>query len=148
MPSVQRSVVIARPVDEVFGYFADPMTGTEWRTALAEVSAEGPVAVGTIFRQRVSGPGGRTVPADIRMTALEPGRRVAFVGVAGPLRPEVAYDFEPVEGGTKVTFSLSAALSGPKKLFLGPIVQKSMEAEVAGLDTAKRILEGRPPPHG
>ena len=148
MPSVQRSVVIARPVDEVFGYFADPMTGTEWRTALAEISAEGPVAVGTIFRQRVSGPGGRTVPADIRMTALEPGRRVAFVGVAGPLRPEVAYDFEPVEGGTKVTFSLSAPLTGPKKLFLGPIVQKSMEAEVAGLDTAKRILEGRPPPHG
>ena len=39
MPSVQRSVVIARPVDEVFGYFADPMTGKEWRTALAEVSA-------------------------------------------------------------------------------------------------------------
>jgi uncharacterized protein YndB with AHSA1/START domain len=144
MPSVQRSIVIARPVDEVFDYFADPTTGTEWRSSLAEVSAEGPVAVGTVFRQRVSGPGGRTVPADIRMTTYEPGRTVAFVGVAGPLRPDVAYDFEPVEGGTKVTFSISAPLSGAKKLFLGPIVQKSMEAELAGLDTAKRILEARP----
>lgn len=144
MPSAQRSVVIARPADEVFAFFADPTTGTQWRSGLSEVSAEGPVAVGTIFRQRVSGPGGRTVPADIRLTELDPGRRVAFVGVAGPLRPDVAYDFEPVEGGTQVTFSISARLSGPKKILLGPIVQKTMEAEVARLDEAKRLLEARP----
>lgn len=141
MPSVQRSVVIARPVDEVFAFFADPTKGLTWRPALVEASADGPVAIGTVFRQRVAGPGGRTVPADIRLTELDPGRRVAFVGVAGPLRPDVSYDFEPVEGGTNVTFSISAPLSGPKKLFLGPIVQKSMAAEVAGLDTAKRLLE-------
>ncbi len=145
MPSINRVIVIARPVDEVFAFFADPSTGTQWRPALAEVSADGPVAVGTVFRQRVSGPGGRTVPADIRMTQLEPSRRVAFVGVAGPVRPDVAYDFEPVEGGTQVTFSISAPLSGPKKLFLGPIVQRSMQAEVAGLDTAKQLLESRAP---
>ena len=82
MPRVERSVVIARPVEVVFAFFADPTKGLQWRSGLAEVSADGPVAVGTVFRQRVSGPGGRTVPADIRMTELEPGRRVAFVGVA------------------------------------------------------------------
>lgn len=141
MPSVERSIVIARPVEEVFAFFADPTKGLQWRSALAEVSAEGPVAVGTVFRQRVAGPGGRTVPADIRLTELDPGRRVAFVGVAGPLRPDISYDFEPAEGGTRVTFAISAPLSGPRKLFLGPMVQKSMAAEVAGLDVAKRVLE-------
>ena len=143
MPAVERSVVIARPVDEVFAFLADPTNGRAWRSSLAEISADGPLAVGTVFRQRVSGPGGGTVPADIRVTELVPGRRVAFVGVAGPLRPDVAYDFEPVEGGTRVTMSISAPLTGVKKLFLGPIVQKSMGAEVAGLDTAKRLLESR-----
>lgn len=141
MPAVERSVVIARPLDVVFAFVADPTNGRAWRTSLAEVSADGPLAVGTVFRQRVSGPGGGTVPADIRVTELVPGRRVAFIGVAGPLRPEVAFDFEPVEGGTKVTFSISAPLTGPKKLFLGPIVQRSIAAEIAGLDAAKRLLE-------
>jgi len=142
MPAVERSVVIARPVDEVFAFLADPTNGRAWRSSLAEISADGPLAVGTVFRQRVSGPGGGTVPADIRVTELVPGRRVAFVGVVGPLQA-IAYDFEPVEGGTRVTFSISAPLTGAKKLFIGPFVQKSMTAEVAGLDSARRLLESR-----
>ncbi|WP_334685025.1 SRPBCC family protein [Intrasporangium calvum] len=32
MPTVERSVVIACPVDEAFAYLADPTNGREWRT--------------------------------------------------------------------------------------------------------------------
>jgi hypothetical protein len=42
-----------------------------------------------------------------------------------------------------VTLSLSADLGGLKKLVLSRPVQKSMNGEVAGLDTAKRVIEGR-----
>lgn len=143
MPSAQRSVVIARPVDEVFAFFADPTRSTQWRSHVKEVSADGPVAVGTVYRQRVNGPGGRPVAADIRLSELLPGRRVVFVGVAGPVRPQVTYEFEPVETGTRVTLTLSAALSGLKKVVMGPMVQKSMTGEVASLETAKRVLESR-----
>jgi hypothetical protein len=43
---------------------------------------------------------------------------------------------------TEVTLSLSADLGGIKKLLLSRSVQTAMNGEVAGLDTAKRLLEG------
>jgi hypothetical protein len=42
-----------------------------------------------------------------------------------------------------VTFSLNADLTGIKKLFMSKPVQKSMDAEMAGLDKAKALLESR-----
>jgi hypothetical protein len=37
---------------------------------------------------------------------------------------------------------LEVELSGLKKLFMGGMVAKSMEAEVGALDRLKRVLEG------
>jgi len=143
MPSAQRSVRIARPVDDVYAFFADPANESAWRgDALKEFTPMGPVAVGTRIRQVVAGPMGRSVDADIEITALEPGVRYAFKGVAGPLRPTGEYTFRAVEEGTEVTFRLDAPLSGIKKVFMGPAVQKSMLAEMAALDRAKAVLEG------
>jgi len=142
MPSAQRSVRIARPVDDVYAFFADPAHESSWRgDALREFTPMGPVAVGTRIRQVVAGPMGRSVDADIEITDLQPGVRYAFKGVAGPLRPTGEYAFRPVEEGTEVTFRLDAPLSGIKKLFMGPAVQKSMLAEMAALDRAKEVLE-------
>ena len=44
---------------------------------------------------------------------------------------------------TEVTFTLNAQISGIKKLFTGSAVQKSMDAEVAGFNRAKSVLEFR-----
>ncbi len=43
MPSAQSSVVINRPLGEVFDFFIDPSNESRWRTHLKEVSASGPV---------------------------------------------------------------------------------------------------------
>ena len=92
--------------------------------------------------QLVAGPMGRTIDADIEITDLQPDARYAFKGVSGPLRPVGKYTFSPVEEGTMVTFTLDAPLSGLKKLLMSNAVKKSMNAEMAALDTAKEILEG------
>ena len=68
MPSAQRSVVINRPVDQVFAFFTDPTNELKWRTHLKEVTAEGPIGVGSRVHQVVKGPG-RGIPADIEITA-------------------------------------------------------------------------------
>jgi uncharacterized protein YndB with AHSA1/START domain len=142
MPRAQRSVRIARPVGEVFGFFADPANETRWRgSQVKEFTPQGPIAVGTRIRQVVAGPMGRGIDADIEITALEPDARYAFRGVAGPVRPIGEYTFRPVEEGTEVTFTLDAPLTGVKKVVMGPAVRKSMDAEMAALDTAKAILE-------
>lgn len=142
MPSAQRSVRIARPVGEVFGFFTDPANEARWRSNhLKEFRADGPVVVGTRIRQVLSGPMGRDIDADIEVTELEPNVRYAFATLAGPVRPTGVFEFRPVAEGTEVTLRLAAQLRGLKKLALGASVQRAMNGEVAALDRAKAVLE-------
>src|SRR5215469_11094015 len=114
MPHAERTITIARPQADVYAFFADAENDTRWRSGVAQIHREGPLEVGTRYTQRVAGPGGRQIPADVEITALDPGTRVAFQGVAGPVRPTGGYDFAPAEGGTSVTFTLDAELTGIK----------------------------------
>jgi uncharacterized protein YndB with AHSA1/START domain len=141
MPHAERTIVIARPVAEVFAFFADGENDPRWRPAVRVMRRRGPLAVGARYTQRIAGPGGREIPADIEVTELAPDERVAFRGVAGPVRPLGSYAFRPAEGGTSVTFTLDAQLTGIKKLVMAKPVQKSMDSEMTGLDQAKAILE-------
>jgi hypothetical protein len=89
----------------------------------------------------VNGPAGRAITADIEVTAYEPDTHLAFQGTAGPVRPHRDYTFRDAGTSTEVTFTLEARLTGLKKLFMGKVVQKTMDDEVAGLDRAKSVLE-------
>ena len=142
MPSAQRSVVVHRPLGEVFEFFTDPLNETRWRTHLKEVSAGGPVAVGSRVHQVVKGPGGRGIPADIEVTAYQPLEQYAFRVVAGPVRPTGEFRFAGEGDTTTVSLSLEAHLSGVKKVLLSRSVQKAMDGEVRALDRAKAVLEG------
>jgi uncharacterized protein YndB with AHSA1/START domain len=141
MPSAQRTIVINRPPEQVFAFFADPANDQKWREHVKEVAAEGPARVGSRVHQVVEGPGGRGIAADIEVTAYEPPTRYAFQVVAGPARPRGEFRFTPSGSGTQVAFALSADLGGWKKLLLSGPVQGSMDGEMRALDTAKRLLE-------
>ena len=143
MPAAQRTIEINRPVAEVFAFLADAENDPQWRTAVKEIKRDGPLAVGARYHQRVAGPGGRPVPADIELTTYQPESAVAFRVIAGPVRPQGSYRFEPTADGTAVTFSLTAELTGVKKLLMSKPVQKSMDAEMANLDRAKQVVESR-----
>ena len=143
MPSAQRTITIARPVAEVFGFFADAENDPQWRPGVTEIKRDGPLAKGARYHQRIAGPGGRAIPADIELTDYVPDELVAFQVTAGPVRPQGSYRFSASGTGTDVTFSLSAELTGLKKLLMSRPVQKSMDGEMAGLDKAKRLLESR-----
>ena len=141
MPSAQGSVVINRPVEEVFSFVADGETAMKWRPGVLDVKHLSGEGVGAVYRQGVKGPGGRRIAADYEVTALEPNRRIAFMAIAGPVRPSGEYRFEASDGGTKVSFALNAELGGWKKLLMGRAVQSTMEAEMATLENLRRLLE-------
>ena len=143
MPDAQRTIEINRPLAEVFAFFADAENDPQWRPAVTEIRRDGPLGNGARYHQRVAGPGGRPVAADVEVTGYEPNSAVAFQVIAGPVRPQGSYRFEPTATGTAVTFSLAAELSGIKKLLMSKPVQKSMDAEMANLDRAKQVLESR-----
>jgi uncharacterized protein YndB with AHSA1/START domain len=141
LPHAERSVQINRPPAVVFAFFADSENDLQWRPHVKEITRTGPVGPGVTYRQRIAGPGGRTVASDFEVTAYEPDTRLAFRVTTGPVRPVGDFKFRPVADSTEVTLTLSAKLSGVKKLLLSRPVQKTMESEVAGLERAKRILE-------
>jgi uncharacterized protein YndB with AHSA1/START domain len=140
MPQAERTVTIQRPVADVFAFVANHDNDTQWRPGVVEMRKSSGEGVGERWYQRVKGPGGRQVPADIEVTQLDPNRLLAFRTVEGPVRPEGRYELADENGGTRFTFSLSAELTGLKKL-MSPMVQKQMNAEVGNLDNLKRVLE-------
>ncbi len=143
MPSAQRTIVIDRPPDDVFAFFANPENDRSWRPHVKEISAGAPVAAGSVVHQVVEGPGGRGILADLQVTAFEPPKRYAFQVVAGPARPVGEFRFTPSGSGTEVTFSLSAELGGWKRFLMSRPVRASMDGEMAALDRAKALIESR-----
>ena len=110
-----------------------------------EVEALGPMQQGTVVRQRLAGPGGRAIPADLRVTTYETNTRYSFEVIAGPVRPHGDFRFLSLPEGTEVSFSLSAELGGVKKWVMERSVQRAMDSEVAALDDAKRSSRAAEP---
>jgi uncharacterized membrane protein len=140
VPSAENSVVIARPRSDVFAFVADHENDPKWRPGIADILRASGEGQGAIYRQGVKGPMGRRIDADFEVTAYQEGSLLAFRAIAGPVRPEGSYRFEDADGGTRVTFSLSADLRGPQKL-MSRMVAKSMRSQVDALANLKRVLE-------
>lgn len=143
MPSVQRTVVINRPIEDVFAFFADVANDPLWRgESVKEISVDGAMRTGARVHQKLgAGPFGAAVSADMDVVVYDPPRALAFQVISGPLTPHVAFAFAPAGNGTEVSFSIEAAIGGVKKVLMGKMAEKSMAAEATALDEAKRILE-------
>lgn len=141
MPQASRTLTIAAPVEKVFAFFTDPANEKSWRDSVREIAADGPPAVGGVVRMTVNAPIGPGIKADIEITEYDAPNRYAFRGISGPVQPQGSYTLAPAGDGTEVTFVLSVELNGLKGKLLAPHVQKSMDAEMAGLDRAKALLE-------
>jgi uncharacterized protein YndB with AHSA1/START domain len=144
MPQATYSVTIRRPVEAVFAFVANGENCPQWRPAVVDIKRMSGDGVGTRYAQGVKGPMKRRIAADYEITVFEPNRRLEFQTVTGPARPHGRYEFEAVEGGTRLMFSLDAQLTGFGKLFLSGAVQKTMDSEVKTLDNLKRVLESSP----
>lgn len=140
MPQAERTITIQKPVGEVFAFVANHDNDKQWRPGVVEMRKSSGEGVGARWYQRVKGPGGREIPADIEVTQLDRNRVLAFRAVEGPVRPEGRYELADEGGATRLTFSLNAELKGLKKL-MSPMVQKQMDAEVGNLEKLKRVLE-------
>jgi uncharacterized protein YndB with AHSA1/START domain len=140
MPHAERTIVIARPQMEVFAFFADGENDPRWRPAVKAMHRQGPLAVGVRYSQLVV-VGGRTVSADVELTAFDPDERIGFRALAGPAPLEGSLTFRGADGGTAVTFTLHSELAGIRRILLARQLQRAMEGEMSSLDNAKAILE-------
>ena len=143
MPSAQHTVTINRPVDDVFAFVADGEKCPQWRSGVLDIKRlNGDGSVGTAYAQGVKGPMGRRIAADYLITSYVPSRTIEFQTTAGPARPHGRYDFEPTDGGTRLTFALDAKLGGLSGLFMSGAVQRTMDSEVRAIERLKEVVEG------
>lgn len=145
MAKMASTVVIARPVEEVFTFFLNldesaPRTDASVEYVLK--TPDGPSRQGTTFRLRQRNLG-KTRETTTRFTAVENNRRIEFEAEIGPLRPKCDLTFEPAGGGTRVTFGGDSNPVGLLKP-LSPIFnRKGQQVWGQRLARIKAILEAK-----
>lgn len=135
------TVEVERPVEEVFAYLADFENVPEWNYAIVETTklSEGPVGVGTTYRQVRSVP--RRSEESFTVTIFEPDRRLVIEGTLGPFDAALEYLLEPTAAGTRLTNEVELRPRGILRMvgrLAGPRV---MEAVGKNLGELKRRLE-------
>ncbi len=153
---VERSIDVARTPAEVFAHvnrFRAWSTWEPWgrRDPSVEYSYEGPEAgVGAIARWTSKSTG----DAELRITGVETNRRIelAMVFNRGQVRATGTFEFEIVDGGTRVTWRDRLTLGrSPLARWMGLFMDGMVGADKeCGLAALKDVAEGhptRPPDH-
>ncbi len=141
----ENTVIIKRPVGEVFEFMANGENTPLWQTSTQEVrkDTQDPIGVGTKFTN-VTHFLGRKFESTLEYTAYEPNKKISSKSVSGPIPVKIETTFEPIaEGETKVTVVGELEVGGFFKLaepLVARMIQRQVEASNANL---KDLLEAQ-----
>jgi uncharacterized membrane protein len=144
MTKMQASVVIGRPIEEVFTYVVDAATWPKWQEGLleAEQTSEGPVGSGTTFRG-TNQMMGQKMEWTSEVTEFETNKKVGHRIISGPMSVQQALTFEAADGGTKFSLVAEGETGGFFKM-AEPLVNRMMKKQLeANLARLKEILESQ-----
>ena len=144
MARVEHSVVIDRPVEDVWSFMADPENDSQWVSGVVESAktSEGPMGLGATLKI-VRNFLGRRIEADLELTEWEPNKRSAIRSTSGPISVAGTRTFEAVEGGTRVTDEVEADLRGFFRL-AEPLVERTAQRQIeSDYESLKGILESQ-----
>ena len=102
MVRVEGTVVINRPIEEVFAFLSNADNASQWQggTLEAKQTSEGPVGVGTTG-QVASQFLGRRMESTWEVTEYELNRKASLKTTSGPVSYENFATLEAVDEGTK-----------------------------------------------
>ncbi len=101
MITTENSVIINRPIEEVFDTATCMESCVNWWTMLTEAKkvSAGPTGVGSEYHHTAKFMGVEMEARPV-ITVWEPAQRFAYKSDTATAEMEVAYTFEPVDGGT------------------------------------------------
>jgi carbon monoxide dehydrogenase subunit G len=139
------TVVIDRPIEEVFAFLADGENDAKFSPRVLEIAktTDGPPGVGTVYASTVKDAGMKT-RREFRLTAFEPPTRIRWAESSKNLvtAPEGGYDLAREGTGTRVTVYNVLEGHGPGKL-LAPLALRSARKGADDFAKAiKRAVEG------
>lgn len=144
MPTIEESIHIERPRDEVFSFVADPDNVTQFASNLVEYEqqSEGERGKGSVDRGVVR-VAGKKFEFTSEIVEWQPGERMVHRSVESPMAWELTQRFEDEDGGTKVTFHQEVPDMGGFFGKLGDaVVTKMYSRDVrSNLESLKILLE-------
>jgi uncharacterized membrane protein len=144
MIKVENSVVISRPVDEVFEFVSNIENLPQWAGPVLEAkqTSDGPIRVGTKQTQ-VAQFLGRRIETSHEVTEYEPNKKLSTKTTSGPLPMEMHCILEPAEEGTRVSLEGNVEAGGFFKLaepIVGRMLKRQTTSDAANL---KDLLEAQ-----
>jgi uncharacterized membrane protein len=138
------SIVINRPIEEVFGFLTNLENDVKWRSEWVDASntSRGSLRVGTTFRLVGEFLGWR-IPTEYKVTEYEPNRNAAWKTVSGPLPMTFWRKYERVAGGTHFTIKYEAEVRGFFKLVMSLLAGTVKRQHEGDLRKVKELLEAR-----
>ncbi len=143
MMKVTSSVVINKPVADVFAYVTDPNTATKWQGGVdAVIPEEGPQDVVGATYTEVRKFMGQEMKSLLQITAYEKNCRWGAKVLKGTVPYEVVQTFVAEDGGTRITTEVQGEPKGFFKIAEGALqaqLKKSLDEDGQRL---KKVLEG------
>ncbi len=135
MATVETSISINKPVEQVYAYLTDVQNQKALNSSITEVLMDGPVAVGTHYKIKMSVMG-RPFESENEIVALEPNKCFAVKTLAKPPASPVTntYTLEPEGAGTKLHLAMDAVVMPGTEGMVVPQLR-------AGLDTALAAIK-------
>lgn len=143
MIKVEHSIIIDRPVAEVFAFVTDPANNPQWQEGVTEsrLESSGPMQAGAHIvdvRKFL----GRDMESRLEVKIFELNKRFVQEVVTGPIAFEIIQTFEPAVSGTRLTILAQGEPGGFFKLASG-MVQKQLESQIRGdAERLKTAIEG------
>jgi uncharacterized membrane protein len=129
MFSVSSSVVINKPVGELFAFASDFNNLPKWQGSVTYVEAP----AGTITRGyqyiNVRKFMGQEIRTPFEVLEVIPNSSFSLKSTGGPVKVQVSIGFEPVQAGTRMTTNLQMEVNGVFKVAEG-VVARQMKTQI------------------
>lgn len=136
MAHTERTVIVPRPIHEVFAFIADGTNNPKWRPGVTTIHHIAGVGSSATYAQSMKGPGGRTIDGDHRIVRHEEPTPPDFEVTAGPARPTGSFVLRAIdEATTELSFRIDLTPHG-LMILMTPMINRQVKSEVANLPTA------------
>jgi uncharacterized protein YndB with AHSA1/START domain len=145
VPTIEESIVITRPVDEVFAYATDPANVATWQSNIVEYEQEtdGDRDIGARDRGTVR-VAGKKMAFTQEVNAWDPPKTATMKSLEAPMSWELSFRFEPLGSDrTRVTIHQEVGEMGGFFGKLGDVMATKMYTRDvrSNLENLKLVLE-------
>jgi uncharacterized protein YndB with AHSA1/START domain len=143
MIKVESSIVINKPVEEVFAFTTNSKNNAKWQGGVIEskVTKESADVVGTIItdvRQFL----GRKLESELEVVGFELNKKTELKIIKGPVKMDITQLYETVEEGTKISVTMEGEPGGFFKLVGGALEKQLQDQNDQNFQKLKEIMDG------